>query len=59
MAEEQNDIIDAQALSEMLAISRGKVYRLAKAGILPGIRIGSTWRFSRSRIEQFVKDGTS
>lgn len=58
VAEEPNDIIDALAVSEMISISRAKVYELAKSGELPGGRFGNQWRFSRSRIQQLVEGGS-
>ena len=55
VAEEPSDIITALAVSQMLGISRAKIYELASAGELPGQRFGNQWRFSRSRIQQLVE----
>lgn len=45
-------------LSEYLNIHRTTIYRLLRAGGLPGFRIGSDWRFSVDAIEQWQRDHT-
>jgi excisionase family DNA binding protein len=31
------------------------LYKLAKQGAIPGIRVGGTWRFNKSFIENMMK----
>lgn len=44
--------VDADALAEILDISKEKVYRMARAGEIPALRIGSVWRFDPSQVKQ-------
>jgi excisionase family DNA binding protein len=47
----------AMRLSEVarrLAISRAGAYRLVRAGQLPGIQVGRTWRVLRSDFEAYL-----
>lgn len=37
--------IDAAALAALLNVTRETVYRQARAGDIPGVRVGRSWRF--------------
>ena len=40
-------------LSEHLRVHPTTIYRLLRRGLIPGFRVGSTWRFSRAAIEEW------
>jgi excisionase family DNA binding protein len=42
-------------LSERFKISERQVTKLARSGILPGIKIGKLWRFKISEIEEWER----
>lgn len=48
-------LLDLETAAGLLSISRSRCYALAKAGELPGLlRLGSTWRVSRARLEEWI-----
>lgn len=46
-----------QELCEYLSLKRDTIYRLLKNHDLPGHRIGKSWRFQISEIDEWVKSG--
>jgi excisionase family DNA binding protein len=50
------EILTLQELSAYLKIAEKTLYGYAQKGILPGIKIGSAWRFRRVDIEQWLID---
>ncbi|MBV8135451.1 MAG: helix-turn-helix domain-containing protein [Deltaproteobacteria bacterium] len=42
-------------VADFLRVNRSTVCRLAGRGELPAFRIGSDWRFSRERIEAWLR----
>jgi excisionase family DNA binding protein len=46
-------VLTVTELSDYLRIHRSTVYRLLKAGQLPGFRIGSDWRFNVEAIDKW------
>lgn len=49
--------VSAKEVAEFLGITEGTVYRLAREGKLPGVRIGTQWRFDLDRIKQLFNEG--
>lgn len=43
-----------QEISKYLRLHPGTVYRLVKAGQLPGVKIGDSWRFDRERVDRWI-----
>jgi excisionase family DNA binding protein len=41
-------------VAELLKIHLKTVYKLAEKGVIPGNRIGRSWRFSRSDVMELV-----
>jgi excisionase family DNA binding protein len=52
---EQNDIMDASELAALLRVNVVTVRLKASAGVIPGRQIGNRWRFSRTRIIQWME----
>ncbi len=50
-ADEQ--IFTVTELSKHLRVHPTTIYRLLRRGLIPGFRVGSTWRFSRNAIEEW------
>ena len=44
-------VLTAKDLAEYLKVHRSTIYRLLKAGQLPGFRVGSDWRFNVEEID--------
>jgi excisionase family DNA binding protein len=53
------EIITAIQVAEILKIHVKTVYRLTEEGIIPGNKIGGTWRFRESNILDMVPGKTS
>jgi len=41
-------------VADYLRLHRSTVYRFAREGIIPGFKVGSQWRFSRERVDQWM-----
>jgi excisionase family DNA binding protein len=48
------EIMTPSEVAAMLKIHLKTVYKLAEKGVIPGNRIGRSWRFSRSDVLELV-----
>jgi excisionase family DNA binding protein len=48
-------IMTVREVAQYLRLSRAKVYRLAKAGKIPAMRIGRFWRFRKDMIDDWFR----
>ena len=55
--DEEPEILTPQEAADLLRVSLLTVQRQAKAGRLPGRRVGKEWRFSRSVLLEWVGSG--
>ena len=46
-------VLTVSDLARYLKVNPSTVYRLLKAGKLPGFRVGSDWRFRREEIDRW------
>lgn len=53
---EQDVIMTLSEVAEYLKMGPSTVYRLARQGVIPGRKIGGTWRFSRRVIDAWIKE---
>jgi excisionase family DNA binding protein len=49
----QTEVMTVHELCDYLQVSRGTIYRLLRTDGIPAFRVGSDWRFTRSRIEEW------
>jgi len=49
----EEKIYTVAELSEHLRVHPTTIYRLLRRGLIPGFRVGATWRFSRTAIEKW------
>lgn len=54
MAEEQ-EVLTAEEAAALLRVSTKTVLALARAGSLPGEKVGRAWRFVRSDVLDYVR----
>ncbi len=47
-------VMTLRELAQFLRCHESTVYRLTKRGQIPAFRLGSEWRFLRSKIEQWI-----
>ena len=45
------DVMNAREVAALLGLPASTVYELARRGVLPGCKLGRTWRFLRPAIE--------
>lgn len=50
-----NDVMTVSEVAEYLRVNPQTVYRKAKAGELPAVRIGRAIRFQRAELESWLK----
>ena len=53
-SERVEEIITPSEVAALLRIHVKTVYRLAEEGLIPGKRIGRSWRFRKSSVLEFV-----
>ncbi len=51
----KSDFITIREVAEYLKIKEKTVYKLASENVIPGFKVGGSWRFSKTEIEQWVK----
>ena len=49
-------ILDIAGAARLLGVSPGTVYKLARAGAIPGRRVGREWRFSHAALTKWIED---
>jgi excisionase family DNA binding protein len=47
-----SSILTVDEVADYLRLSKITVYKLTKQGKIPGFRVGGSWRFNRSFIEE-------
>ena len=51
---DEDIILTADEVADYLKLSKITIYKLAKDGVLPGFRVGGSWRFSKANIEKMM-----
>ena len=54
MAEPQGEILTLDEVAAYLKAGKRNVYRLAAEGKLPAFKLGGTWRFRRSDLDEWI-----
>lgn len=50
----KDEIMTIKELSLYLKINEKTIYKLAKQGKLPGVKIGGMWRFKKEAIDNWI-----
>ena len=53
----ENGYLTIEQASELLQVHYNTVYRWVTTGVLPGAKIGDSWRIKKSDIESFFEQG--
>ena len=48
--------LSVEEVAKRFGVNITTVYRLAQRGKLPAFKVGNQWRFSESRLEEWVAD---
>ena len=52
------DILTIEEAAEFLQLGKRSVYKLAKAGRIPGKKVLNKWRFERESLKRWIREGT-
>lgn len=50
-----DDILTIKDLAEYLKLNEKTAYRLVSDGKIPGFKVGGSWRFRRSEIQDWIE----
>ena len=48
-------ILTTRELSEYLKLTEVTIYKYAKEGKIPGVKVGSRWRFDKDHIDELLR----
>lgn len=54
MGNQSDEILTIDEVTAFLKAGKRTVYRLAASGKLPAFKLGGTWRFRRSDLDQWI-----
>lgn len=52
------EVLTADQVARVVSASPAQVRRWAAQGVIPGRQLGSRWRFSKTQLEQLIREGT-
>lgn len=47
-------VLTIKDVADYLKVNERTIYRLAASGNLPGFKVGNSWRFKQSELEQYI-----
>lgn len=56
--DELPEILTSDQVARVVSASPAQVRRWASEGVIPGRQFGTRWRFSKTVIEQLIREGT-
>lgn len=59
MSDQPDEILTIDEVAAYLKAGKRTVYRLAASGKLPAFKLGGTWRFRRSDLDQWIASRVS
>lgn len=54
MTEFESEILTLEEVATFLKAGKRTIYRLAQKGDIPAFKLGGTWRFRRSELDQWI-----
>ena len=51
----EDDILTIREVAEFLKLTEKTAYRLVSEDKLPGFKVGGSWRFRKSEIDQWIR----
>jgi excisionase family DNA binding protein len=52
-----DSLINSDAAAVMLGVSRARLWKLSRDGLLPAVRLGRSYRFSLAALREFIDSG--
>lgn len=56
MADPEGEILTLEEVAAYLKAGKRTIYRLAAEGKLPAFKLGGTWRFRRSDLDEWIAE---
>ncbi len=56
---QSDDVMTIDELAAYLKLSKSSLYQFARAGKVPGVKIGEQWRFQKSAIDEWMRSGAA
>ena len=56
MADPRQHYLRIEEVARRFGVNTTTIYRLVKQGKLPAFKVGKQWRFSETRLEEWVAD---
>jgi len=53
---EEKEIITVKQVAEYLQMDEHTVYKLARSGLIPSLKIASQWRFKKDIIDKWISE---
>ena len=47
-------LMTLEEVARYLRLHNSTIYRLARAGVIPGVKIGGQWRFNQERVDEWL-----
>lgn len=54
---EQDHLLTPCEVAEYLRVSESTVYRLLMSGVIPGVKVGRSWRVKKEALDDFLAKG--
>jgi excisionase family DNA binding protein len=48
-------LLNTKEVAEYLKLTEVTIYKYAKEGKIPGVKVGSRWRFDKDRIDELLR----
>ena len=55
MVQKSDEVLTLKQVADYLKVSEITVHRLTQRGVLPGVKIGRQWRFSKQSITELLR----
>jgi excisionase family DNA binding protein len=59
MSSSEKDIMTVREVAEYLRLNEMTIYRLARKGEVPALKVGRTWRFKKELIDEWFRQAAS
>jgi len=56
--EREKEIMTVRQVAEYLQMDEHTIYKLARSGQIPSIKIAGQWRFKKDLIDNWIKEGS-
>jgi len=57
MTDEISEVLTVREVARYLRLAKATVYKLARAGEIPAVRVGRAWRFPKQLLDEWLEQG--